>query len=149
MSIFNMGGTPKERRTQLYFRDDGAFQFRQLDIEDGFLVERNAKKEITKAWMMKYGLLLRFNGFKNIKKDMITPSFGRDIIFDPHDKLGTGEKPEKGNKIIKSFITKIATAKCYRHEQKAKGNLMIDKMVLFMGFTMLLLAIGIGLKVAF
>lgn len=145
MSIF---GPPKERRTQLYFRDDGGFMFRKLDIEDGFLAEKIGK-EIIKAWMMRYKLLKRFNGYKKIGADMVTLSFARDIVFDPFNQLASTEKPEKGANLIKNFVKKIAEAKCYKHEQKAKGSLLMDKIVLFEGFTMILLALSIGIVVAF
>lgn len=145
MSIF---GPPKERRTQLYFRDDGGFLFRKLDIEDGFLVEKIGN-EITKAWMMRYKLLKRFNGYKKIGADMVTTSFARDIVLDPFNQLADNERPEKGDKLVKGFVQKIAEAKCYKHEQKAKGSLLMEKIVLFEGFTMVLLALGIGIVVAF
>lgn len=144
----NLLGLAKEKRTQLYFRDDGSFIFRKLEVEDGFLVERK-NGEIIKAWMMKYNLLIRFDGAKGISSDMVTISFARDILFDPFDKLKLGEKPDKGNKLIKTFVSKIAEAKCYRHELKAKGNNMVDRIVIFMGATMVLLAVGIGAAVAF
>jgi len=144
----NLLGTPKERRTQLYFRDDGCFIFRKLDIEDAFLVEKE-NKEIIKAWMMKYKLLKRFDGFKGIGADMITLSFARDIILDPFGQLKDSEQPTKGSDLIKDFVTKIATAKCYMHEQKAKGSTFLEKAMVPLGITMVLLALGIGAKVAF
>jgi len=146
----NLLGNPKEQRTQLYFRDDGSFIFRKFDVEDGFLVERKGSdNEVAKAWMMKYKLLQRFNGYKGIGADMVTLSFGRDILLDPFDKLNINEKPEKGASLIKEFVRKIAEAKCYRHEMKAKGNNMADKLVLFMGSVMVLLAIGMGIAAVY
>lgn len=142
-------GTPKEQRTQLYIRDDGTFIFRKLDIEDGFLVERNAKKEIVKAWMMRYKLLKRFDGYGNIGADMVTISFARDIVFDPFNQLNDSEKPDKGAELIKDFVRKIAEAKCYRHEREAKGSVLADKIVWFMGITMVMLGLALGAKAAF
>jgi len=147
MNILGLG-VPKEKSTQLYFRDDGGFIFRKLDIEDGFLVEKKSG-EIIKAWVMRYKLLKRFDGYKGVGADKVTISFARDIVFDPYNQLKDSEKPDKGDSLIKDFVRKIATAKCYKHEQTAKGSLFVDKLVLFMGFTMILLAIGIGIKVAF
>jgi len=144
----NIWGAPKERRTQLYFRDDGSFIFRKLDIEDAFLVEKK-NKEIIKAWMMRYKLLRRFDGYKGIGADMITMSFARDIVFDPFNQLKDSEKPDKGDSLVKDFVRKIATAKCYKHEHTAKGSLFAEKIVVFMGATMVLLALGIGISVAF
>lgn len=142
-------GIPKEKRTQLYFRDDGGFQFRKLDIEDTFLVEKNSDKEAVKAWMMRYKLLRRFNGFGSIGADMVTISYARDIVFDPFNQLNASEKPEKGKALVKDFISKIAQAKCYQHERTAKGSLFTDKITLFLGITMVLLALAIGIKAAF
>ncbi len=149
MGFLNILGTPKERGTQLYFRDDGGFLFRKLDIEDSFLVEKNKAHEIIKSWMMKYKLLKRFEGYKGIGADRVTISFGRDIVFDLFDQLAKAERPEKGDNLIKGFIKKIATAKCYQHERKAKGSLVAEKIVVFMGSIGVLLAVGIGIKVAF
>jgi hypothetical protein len=76
-------------------------------------------------------------------------SFGRDIMFDPFKLLSENETPAKGDEIAKDFISKIATAKCYKHEQEAKGSSLPDKLTLFLGATMVLLALAIGLKAAF
>ena len=148
MGIKTLLGTPKEQRTQLYFRDDGGFIFRKLDIEDGFLVEKNKKKEITKAWMMRYKLLKRFDGYGNVGADMVTISFARDIVFDPFGQLNDSEKPDKGASLIKEFVRKIAEAKCYRHELDAKGSVFAERIVGFMGVTIVLLGIGILIRIA-
>ena len=150
MSIFgNMLGTPKEQGLQVYFRDDGGFILRKLDIEDGFLVEKNNQGEVIKAWMMRYKLLKQFDGYGKLSAGMVTLSFARDIVYDLFGQLSDKEKPDKGDSLTKNFVRKIAEAKCYQHEQKAKGSLFVDKLVVFMGITMVLLAVGIGLKVAF
>ena len=145
----NIFGPPKEKRTQLYFRDDGGFQFRKLDIEDTFLVEKNRNGEVIKAWMMRYKLLRRFDGYKGVGSDMVTISYARDIVFDPFKQLNDNEKPEKGKQLIKAFIKKIAEAKCYQHERTAKGSTITEKITLFLGITMVLLAVAIGIKAAF
>ena len=145
----NIFGVPKERGTQLYFRDDGGFHFRTLDIEDTFVVEKNKQKEAVKAWMMRYKLLKRFDGFKSIGADMVTVSYGRDIVFDPFRQLNESEVPEKGKALIKDFIKRIAEAKCYQHERTAKGSTLVEKVVIYMGAVMVLLALAIGIKAAF
>lgn len=144
-----LGGPAKEKGTQLYFRDDGSFIFRKLPIEDTFLTEKTNGGEIIKAWLLRYKLLRNFDGYKNIAADKVTVSFARDIVFDPFNQLNTGEKPEQGEKLIKDFISKIAEAKCYMHEHTAKGSLLADKIVWFLGITIVLLALGTGLKAAF
>ena len=145
----NIFGTPKEKRTQLYFRDDGGFLFRKLDIVDTFLCEKNGAGEVLKAWMMRYKLLKRFNGFGNVGADMVTISYARDIVFDPFSELSDKEKPEKGKKLIKDFIKKIAEAKCYQHERTAKGSTFTDTITLCLGIAVVLLALAMGIKAAF
>ena len=145
----NIFGLPKEKRTQLYFRDDGGFQFRKLDVENSFLIEKTSTGEADKAWMMRYKLLKRFDGFKGIGADMVTISYARDIVFDPFNQLRINEKPEKGKALTKAFIKKIAEAICYQHERTAKGSTLSDKVTVFIGITMVLLALAIGIKAAF
>jgi len=145
----NLFGTQKEQRTQLYFRDDGRFIFRKLDIENTFLVEKTKTGEASKAWMLRYKLLKRFDGFKGIGADMVTVSYARDIVFDPFSQLKVNEKPEKGKGLIKEFIKKIATSICYQHERTAKGTTFVETITLFLGVTMVLLALAIGIKAAF
>ena len=118
-------------------------------MEDTFLIEKINNDEANKAWMMRYKLLKRFNGFKNIGADMVTLSYARDIVFDPFNQLNINEKPEKGKALVKDFIKKIAEAKCYQHERTAKGSTLSDKITLFIGITMVLLALAIGIQVAF
>ena len=147
MSIFK--STPKEQATQLLFRDDGTFIFRKLDVEDGFLVERDTTDNIVRAWMLHYKLLKRFNGFKDISADRLTISYNRDIVLDLFDQLSDVDKPSENGKFKRDYIRHVAEAKCYQHEQKAKPTIWADRMTMWMGAVMVLLALGIGVAVAF
>lgn len=135
----------KPKRTQLHFRDDGQFEFRKLDILDGFLVEKQVQDVVVKAWLLFYKLQKRFKGYKKIGSDMVTISFDRDIVLDTFGQLRDAEKPEKGSNLKKDFVSKIATAKCYKHEHSGKKRDLYDKMVLFFGIALVceLLIIGI------
>jgi len=148
MKLFEWG-PPAEKRTQLYFRDDGGFLFRKLLVEDTFLVEKTKNDEANKAWMMRYKLLKRFDGFKNIGADMVTISYARDIVFDAFSQLAQNEKLEKGKHIVKDFVKKIAEAKCYQHERSAKGSLFAEKIMMYLGICIVVLALSFGLKVSF
>jgi hypothetical protein len=125
----------KPKRTQLHFRDDGQFQFRKLDILDGFLVEKE-QELVVKAWLLFYKLQKRFKGYKKIGSDMVTVSYDRDIVLDTFGQLKDAEKPEKGANLKKDFVSKIATAKCYKHEHGGKKKTLMDKMVMFFGIAM-------------
>lgn len=141
--------TPPEKRTQLYFRDDGGFQFRQLPVEDGFLVEWNDKsKRALRAWMLRYRLQKAFRGHNRIPADMVTISYARDILFDIFGQLGDEETATKGPGIRKKFVAAIATAKCYRHETDVKGSLIADKAVMTLVAINIILALTLLLKVA-
>lgn len=142
----NLLGVPRERGCQLYFRDDGPFHFRMLDIDDASLVAKTQSGEASMAWQLHYKLLKQFVGFKKIAANMVTISFGRDIVLDIFSQLKDHEKPEKGEKRVKTFVTRIAEAKCYQHEKSQQGLLFMDKMTIFLGLTMVLLAIGMGIK---
>ena len=142
-------GTPKEQGTQVLFRDDGSFIIRNLEIVDGFLVEKDNEGVGRYAWMMFYKLLKRFEGFKNIGAGNVTLSYNRDVVFDPFNQLSETEKPEKGEGLKKEFIRKRADAKCYRHERSAKGSLLLEKITVFMGIIAVILALAIGAKAAF
>ena len=127
----------RQKRTQLHFRDDGRFQFRRLEILDGFLVDR-VGEEIVSAWLMTYKLLKRFNGYRHIGSDMVTLCYDRDILLDNFNQLADAEKPDQGIDLKKAFVTNIATAKCYRHERGKKSRTIYDKMVLFLGTAIIL-----------
>lgn len=137
----------KQKRTQLHFRDDGQFEFRKLEIEDGFLVEKE-QDVVTKAWLMFYKLQKRFGGYRKIGSDMVTVSFDRDIVLDIFGQLSDAEKPERGSDLKKSFVKNIAEAKCYRHEHGKKPRTLIDKLVLFMGVAILMEVLIIGMQAA-
>ena len=77
----NILGAPKEKRTQLFFRDDGKFIFRKLEIEDTFLVEK-FNKEVVKGWKHYFKLQVPFPGLKGIAADMVTMGCDRDIVLD-------------------------------------------------------------------
>jgi len=143
--MFGIKGTPIERGTQLHFFDDGTFEFRKLPIEDSFLVEKDSKNNILRAWVMYFKLRKRFPGFKNIDSGMVTLSYGRNIVFDPFDQLSDSETPMVKGKFKDTFIQRVAESKCYQHEQKAKTSLVGDRLTVFMGILALLLGISIGI----
>lgn len=136
-------GTPKESRTQLFFRDDGKFQFRKLLIEDTFLVEKVAG-EIVKGWKHFFQLQFPFAGMKGIAADMVTLGGSRDIILDPYGLVGDNEKPDKNKKINENpWITEIAESRIYKHATKKPSMQIYDKITLVLGALTTLLVLGI------
>jgi hypothetical protein len=139
----------KERGIQLYMRDDGDFVFRELDIEDAFLVEKDSQGGYVKAWMMFFKLLREFSGLKGVMHaGKVTVSYGRDIVYDPYEQLKPEEKPKPGDSLVKDFVKKIAESKCYQHEHSHKQTWAMDKITTFSGFTMILLGLAIGIQQA-
>ena len=92
MHLFN--SIPKEKRTQLFFRSDGKFEFRRMELEDAMIVEKNKDGEIISGWPHFYQAQYPFPGYKNIPADMVTLSHARDIILDPHKLVPIDELPE-------------------------------------------------------
>lgn len=144
MKIFGLLGPPKEKRTQLLFRDDGKFIFRKLEIEDTFLVEK-MNKEIIKGWKHFFKLQFPFPGLKGIPADMVTLAFDRDIILDPYGIVDDKDKPDKHKKIDENdWITDVADGQRYKAQNKPGNMLMLDKITLMLGgmTTIIVLAIA-------
>lgn len=145
-SNMNLLGEPKEEIIQLYFRDDGGFLFRKLPVENSLLQEK--KNNVCKvAWMMPYKLLKKFEGHKSFPHGKVLICYGRDILMDPFDQLSDKEKPERGRSLIKSYVSDIANATIYKHEAAPKKTIM-DKMVLYMGITMVVFGLAIAAMAA-
>lgn len=150
MGLFDMA--TKEQRTQLMFFDDGSFKFRKMPFEDSCLVEKK-NNEVEKAWAHFYGAELRFDGFKNMRADMVTLSFNRDFILDPFNKVKVattpnGGKPGKGDDDIKKWTGAIAEGQRYKVMSKAGNMLLVNKITLFLGSALILEVIMMGLIIA-
>lgn len=155
-------GIPKERRTQLYFRDDGAFLFRQLEIEDTFLVERDNNGEITKGWKHFFRNQFPFDGYKNIKRDQVTLSYGRDIILDPYNLIQDDEdNPQKGTaKVVldvvngekqlkgtKAWLSDVGEARRLKMMANRSKSTNYNKVVMFLGVAGVVLLLILGIEV--
>ena len=140
---------PIEMGQQLLIRQDGSFIFRKLPIVDGYLVEYNSEQIPVNAWMMQYKLLKDFKGYKTIPAGKVTISHAGDTIFDPFNQLNDTEKPDRGEDLKKTWVTKVAESVCYRHEKTVRGGLTMDKYTTYMAVVMILLALGLGAKAVF
>lgn len=146
MSIF---GPPKEKRTQLFFRDDGKFTFRKLYIEDTFLVEK-IKNIIVKGWQHFYKLQFPFAGLKGIPPDMVTLAYDRDIVLDPFGIVEAGEKPKLNKKINENqWITDVADTQRYKAQNTPHGMYLYDKITLIIGACVVLIVLAIAARAAF
>lgn len=142
----NIFGAPKERRTQLFFRDDGKFIFRKLFIEDTFLVEKK-DKEIIKGWKHFYKLQFPFPGYKGIPADMVSLGYDRDIVLDPYNIVDQKEKPDKLKRInANSWITDVAEGQRYKHQIKPGSMLLLDKITVFIGVATLIIVLAIAAR---
>ena len=141
-----IGTTPKERRTQLFFRDDGKCIFRPLLLEDSCLVEKEGDIVI-KAWKHFFNPQIPFNGFKNIKADMISLGHSRDIIFDPFKKIPDCESPGKTADEIDKWVATIAESQRYKNMNKPSSMLLLDKITMFLGAGFILLLISLIIRI--
>ena len=117
-----MNLTGKERKTQLYFRDDNKFHFVKRLLEYSCLVEKKGD-ELKRGWKHFYGNQFFFPGYKRLSADSVTLGFARDIILDPFNKIqigdSVGEKPDLKDKTsLKKWIAKIAENQ--RHTFRSK-----------------------------
>lgn len=153
------GGTEKEKRTQLFFRDDGNFVFRRLEIEDTFLVVKK-DGDIVKGWKHFFKNQFPFGGYSGIGADMVTLSFDRDIILDPYNLVSNKEKPgevvaqdSKGNgkgqlKSVQPWLVEVGNARRLKMiSNRGKGSIF-DKIVLFIGATLMFEVLIIGIMAA-
>ncbi len=142
----NIFGPPKEKRTQLFFRDDGKFIFRKLLIEDTFLVEK-AGDDIIKGWKHFFKLQFPFPGLKGITADMVTLGFDRDIILDPYGLVDEKDKPDKHRKINDNdWITDVAEGQRYKAQNKPGTMLLLDKITMFLGAAVLIIVLAIAAR---
>lgn len=138
------GGT--EQRTQLFFRDDGSFEFRKLPFEDACLVERK-DNNIVRAWKHFYNNEFLFNGYKKVKADMVTLGFNRDIILDPFNTVPERPSPNSGKPLpnetsIKKWTGEVAESQRYKAINKPGNMLIWDKITMFLGIALLLMVIA-------
>lgn len=155
MSLLSFG-VPKEKRTQLYFRGDGRFEFRRMELEDAILVERNKEGEVTSGWPHFYQAQYPFPGYKNIPADMVTLSHARDIILDPHklvpiDELPdikTDDKRKTGNDKMKTWLANIGKASRLKIMAKRGKSKSTDKIIVFLGASLMLQIVILLITVA-
>lgn len=138
----------KEKRTMLYFREDGKFKFEKKEVEDTFLVERRNGRAI-RAWAMYYKLLLPFTGYKGIKSDMVTIGYARDIVFDPWDLVEAKEKPET-TRIAgqeKPWIRDVATNQFHKRRDESAKKMALTTQVALLGTATVLMFLGVFIVV--
>lgn len=137
----------KETTWNLHFRDDDTFQFRQVEIEKGWMIEKDAQGKATGAYMLPYKTQKQFDGFGKIPASKLTITYSRDILLDYFNQLAPAEKPEKGKGLKEKTMSAIAAATLYQHEVEAKPTSSLDKMILFTGSVAVLLALSIGFQI--
>jgi len=126
-------GTPKEKRTQLYFRDDGKATFRKLCVEDASMVEKDSNGKIIKGWKHFYKLQFLFEGFKSLSADMVTLAFDRHYVLDPFNLLNKEERPAMDSNLDSPSIMQIAKSRCYKIDTTTKGGQYTNAIILFCG----------------
>jgi hypothetical protein len=137
MGIFdNLMASSKEKRTMLYFKENGHFKFDKKEVEDSFLLEKKNGR-VTRAWEDLRSLHLPFVGWKGIPRDEISLHHSRDVIFDPFNMIPAGENPAKyvGKKVdghgLGAWISDITQTQQYkRQEESSKKMAQTTQMIL-------------------
>jgi len=140
----------KERKTQLYFRDDNKFKFIKRELVFSCLVEKTGDA-LKRAWKHFYGAQLFFPGYKNMSADSVSLGFARDIILDPFNKIPSGEeageKPKDKNSLSK-WIAKIAMNQRHTYHSKRKSTKKEDMINIALIGVILIMIIAWGYKFA-
>jgi hypothetical protein len=152
MGIFaGLQGTPKESRTQLFFRDDGKFIFRRLELEDTFLQEKK-DGAIVAGWKHFFKTQFPFPGYGRIPADMVTLGFSRDIILDPLGMIPSDEKPKagenrdrEGRTMPKAWLVDVGNARRLKMIAARGQSQMTDKLVWILGGALLLELLIVGI----
>jgi hypothetical protein len=137
----------------LYFYDDGTFKFEKRLFTDSCLVDKK-DNNVVKAWKHFYSADLRFDGFKNIKADMVSLGFDRDFILDPFNKVPVTDTPNAGGKPkatesdIKKWTAQVAESQRYKVMNKPGNMLIYDKITIFLGVGLILELIALGISIA-
>ena len=132
----------------LYFREDGRFIFQKKEVEDTFLVEKKDGKRI-RAWMLSYKLQLPFAGHKDIKPDLVTMAYARDIIFDPFNSLNPSEKPDTTKEIAKPWIRDVAESQAYTAQQDSSRKMALSTVMALLGGSVLIMAVALFIVIVF
>ena len=147
MGLKNILGVGRERRTQLFFRDDGKFTFRKLPIQDTVLEEK-INGEIKNCWKHFFQLQFPFGGYKGIGADMVTLGYARDIILDPYSIVPAQDKPVAGRRLDKDWITEVAETQRYKAQNRPHKTLLMDSLTIVLMVVVVILALCIGWVVA-
>lgn len=139
-------GTPKEAGTVIIRHDSGYLEFREFDMENESVLEKDNNGIAKRAWPWKFDLIKDFSlpNSDETKKALLV--FDRDIVFDPFEELPNNDpaKPQTENTRI-TTVARIANKTAQQHAQETPG-IIYNRGILFLGVTMFILAIGLALK---
>jgi hypothetical protein len=137
----------KEKRTMLYFKENGHFKFEKMEVEDTFLIERKNGRVI-RAWEMLYKLMLPFQGYKNIHRDEVSLAYARDVIFDPFNILEPAERPtghiSKTSNLIGmgAWLADVTRAQEYKRQEESSKHMSIQTQLILLAIPTCLLGLG-------
>lgn len=134
------------KRTQLYFYDDGSFEFRKLPIQYTFMVELK-EKAILRGWKHYYCAQYPFDGFAGIQPDMVLLGFSRDVVLDPHNLVPEKDKPDKRKPLNENnWLRDIAMSARYRAKVTPFKERWAEMLTLILGGCTLMVVFAMILK---
>ena len=140
----------KEKRTMLYFKENGHFKFEIKPVEDTFLLEKKNGR-VVRAWEDLRKLRLPFSGWRNIPRDEVTLAHSRDVIFDPFHMLNPKEKPTgyiaklQGNSFsagVAAWISDITRTQQYKRQGESSKRMAQSTQALFLGVATAIFALA-------
>lgn len=165
----SLGGKVIEKRWQCIFRDDDMFQFRKLELEDTFLIERDKTKAVSHGWKHLYSNQFPCPGYKqaHIPPCAVTFSHPRDIIFEVIPGLvPNGERPDGGRSLdrkqkfsflsekerLKEVVTwcaNVGNQRLLRIAAKKSKQPSMDRLIMWLGVFGILELVGLLMSIAF
>ena len=149
MAVFDWLTTAtKEKRTMLYFKENGHFKFQKMDVEDTFLLEKKNGR-VTRAWEDMRKLRLPFHGWKGIPRDAVTLAHSRDVIYDPFSLLSPTEKPtghisaKTQARGIDAWISDVTQTQQYKRQEECSKKMAQTTQIILLSIPAILMGIGV------
>ena len=132
---------------QLRLYDDYTFDTRLLETDSGLIIEK-VDNEPVAAFEHQYKNLYFCEGYKNlVPRCMIIPGHNRDTLLELHNVLDKEDKVKKLNRT--NYVNDIAKNRAKSLRKTAGESWKVHRITLAMFWCAIILAICIGLKVAF
>jgi len=133
---------------QLYHYDNGDLEFIKRPMVGGSPTELDENAMPKRSWVDYYQELYPFDGYRSIPADAVQLAYGRHFHMEVHDILEDDNKPPDKSELDSPFISAIAEARAVEITRAAKPHSSYDRLILFLGSSLVLEVIIWGIAYA-